>query len=45
VTVTSSIIAERCVIPDGCIVERSVIADDYELKKGDEIVDQKVGMR
>jgi mannose-1-phosphate guanylyltransferase len=45
VTVKSSIIAEHCIIPDDCVVERSVIADDYELRKGDEIVDQKVGMR
>jgi mannose-1-phosphate guanylyltransferase len=45
VTVSSSIVAERCVIPDDCIIERSVIADECELRKGDEIVDQKVGMR
>lgn len=45
VRVVSSIIGENCVIPDKCIVERSVIADDCELEKGDEIMDQKVGMR
>ncbi len=45
VRVVSSIIGENCVIPDKCIVERSVIADDCELEKGDEIIDQKVGMR
>lgn len=45
VTITSSIVGERCVVPDKCVIERSVIADDYELKEGEEIVDQKVGMR
>ncbi len=45
VRVVSSIIGENCVIPDKCIVERSVIADDCELEKGDEVIDQKVGMR
>ena len=45
VRVVSSIIGENCLIPDKCIIERSVIADDCELEKGDEIIDQKVGMR
>jgi mannose-1-phosphate guanylyltransferase len=45
VRIVSSIIGEGCIIPDKCVIERSVIADDYELEKGEEIVDQKVGMR
>ncbi|MFQ6106650.1 MAG: sugar phosphate nucleotidyltransferase [Thermoplasmata archaeon] len=45
VKVAHSIIGKRCVVPDGCLVERSMIADDYELEKGDQIIDRKVGMR
>ena len=45
VRVTSSIIGQHCVVPDKCVIERSVIADDYELKKGEKVKDLKVGMR
>lgn len=45
VRIVSSIIGEGCLIPDKCVVERSTIADDYEIEKGDQIIDQKVGMR
>lgn len=45
VRVTSSVIGKNCVVPDKCVVERSVIADDCELEEGEEVKDQKVGMR
>ncbi|MFQ5909563.1 MAG: sugar phosphate nucleotidyltransferase [Thermoplasmata archaeon] len=45
VRIVSSIIGKGCVIPDKCVVERSMVADDRELMKGERIVDQKVGMR
>lgn len=45
IKITSSIVGKGCSIPDKCVIERSVIADDYDLEEGEEIIDQKVGMR
>lgn len=45
VKIISSIVGKGCSIPDKCVIERSVIADDYDLEEGEEIIDQKVGMR